>query len=82
MWYAVEGIEVKSLFIWIENVWHELRYWKKNRKIKNLGLYGWKINFRQWFINQLTLNDQLNQLFIEWKQCFERFNLRFLKTIA
>jgi hypothetical protein len=67
MWYLVEGNEAKNLFTWIENVWHELKYWKTNRKIKNLGVYGWKINFRKWFLNKLTLNDQLNQLIIEWK---------------
>ena len=67
MWYVVEGIEAKNLFTWVENVWHELKYWKTNRKIKNLGIHGWKINFRKWFLNKLTLNDQLNQLIIEWK---------------
>jgi hypothetical protein len=51
MWNVVKGIEAKSLFTWIENVWHELKYLKSNRKIKNLGLNGWKINLRKWFLN-------------------------------
>jgi hypothetical protein len=51
MWYVVKGIEAKSLYTWIENVWHESKYWKTNRKIKNLGVYGWKINLRKWFLN-------------------------------